>query len=372
MEKRTVAIMLLLFAAILALAVMPAVLAESNSDKGKIGDRVAAAAITKARTEDRMMPMMVRMIKADENFKVRPLTQDMIQRMRDRFEELKENDTRITEDYKGKLSRFNEILPQLRRCNLNATNLTANETRECPKIRTESIERSKQAALKAVDRILNHLEKLKEKLKSSENLPEDELTDRVAKIDALIAEVQEIQQEIEAADTKREINAALKDLKKLLAKVKHGSEHHSQGLLRSEIWGVLQRLEVTQKKLDCALAGFKANSTNTTALDEKLAQLNATMTQAKNKLNTAKGLLGSGNETQVAEGKALVREARGLVQQAHTMLQDIRKMIHDLGGRPCQEKQEIEIEEPVPPVTNITIPPSNLTNATNSTNNGTT
>ena len=193
--------------------------------------------------------------------------------------------------------------------------------------------------------MLNHIEKLKEKLESSQNIPADELSERIAKIDALITEVEKIKQKIQAATTKSEINKLLKDLKRLLAKVKKASEFHLQGLLRAEVWGVHQRTEIMRKNLQCALDGFKANGTSTAELDAKLAQLNVTMSQARDKLKAAKDLLGSDNETQVAEGKALVREARDLVQQAHMTLQDIRKMIHDMGGQPCREKQEIEVDD---------------------------
>lgn len=353
MGKRTVAIILLLFILILALAVAPAVLAENstrNITKGKIGDRVAVAAINKARTEGKLMPMVVRTIKADENFKVRPLTQAMAERMNATFQRLKGNDTRIIAEHKEKMDSFNEILPRLRACNFSTTakNATANSTTlaACGKIRTDAINRSKEAALKNVDIVLNHLEKLKQKLESSQNIPEAELNASIAKIDALIVEVGKIKQKIQAAATKNDINQALKDLKQLIAKVKRASEVHSQGLLRAEIFGVLQRTEIVDKNLQCALNGLKASGTDTTALDQKLAQLNATMTQAKDKLKTAKDLLGSDNETQIAQGKALVIEARSLVQQAHTMLQDIRKTVKDLGGTPCQEKQEIEVEQP--------------------------
>ena len=361
MKKGILAITILLLATILALALVTVVLADS--DAGKTKDRMNEKSMLRTANAPARM-MMHKMVKADENFKIRPLVQDKVREMDDMFEKLKGNDTRLRSEFKEKSDRFSEILPRLHACNeANATNQTANMSRDCTKIRTEAIERSKAAALKAVDRILTHLEKLKAKLESSQNMPQDELNERIAKINALIVEVGKIKQKIQAADTKKEINAALKELKLLVAKVKRASEYHSQGLLRAEIWGVLQRIEVLDKKLQCALDGLKANGTNTAALDQKLVQLNVTMTQAKDKLKTAKDLLGSDNSTQIEAGKALVREARDLVQQAHTMLQDIRKEIQALGGRPCQEKQEIEIEEETPPAP----PATNTTNTTNST-----
>ena len=349
MKKKSVAIIFLAVTAlILTLSVASAVLAEdSREGKGKTGPAIATARVQAA--------MMHRMVKADENFKVRPLAENKIKQMDDLFEKLKENETSIKNDFKEKQRRFNETLIKLRACN-STSNATANDSasKECSNIRSEAVERSKEAALNQIDLILNHLEKLKQKLQSSQNMPQDELTQRIASIDSLVFEVGKIKITIQSATTKAQINAALVQLKRLLGKIRMSSDTHSQGLLRAEIMGVFQRSEVIQKKLECALSGLKVNGTDTTALDQKLAQLNSTMAQAKDLLLKAKTLLASNNATQVAMGKADVRQARDLVQHANSLVQEIKQIIVRLGGRPCQEKQEIEVDEPEPATTTNT------------------
>ncbi|MBI2550121.1 hypothetical protein HYV83_02975 [Candidatus Woesearchaeota archaeon] len=320
--------------------------ADANAGKVKALDRARLKEIADLNPEqakERLAKLKV--VKADENFKVRPIAEAAKEARKKAFERLKEDEKTLKEGYKERLDSLKEAKERLRNC--------GNETQsdDCAKARTGAVERAKEAALKAVDRLVTHLQKLKEKLQSSENIPEAEAAERIAKIDALLSEVDAIKQKISAATTKEEINAAVKELKDAVKKVKRASEAHSQGLLRAEINGVIHRAEVAEKKLDCALDSLEANGTDTSAIDAKIAEFSSKMGAAREKLNAAKELLGSDNETKIAEGKTLVREARDLVQEAHRLLEDIRKDIRELGGKPCEEEQEITVEENEAPET---------------------
>lgn len=281
----------------------------------------------------------LKVVKADENFKVRPIAAAALEARKTSFAKLKEDEGKIKAEYKERLGKLKEAKERLRNC--------GNETQsdECAKAKADAVGKAKEAALRAVDRIVNHLQKLREKLQSSENIPEAEAAERIAKIDTIISETNEIKQKIAAATTKKELNDALRELKDLVKKVKRASEAHSQGLLRAEINGVIHRAEVTEKKLDCALSGLEANGTDTSAVDPKLAEFSSKMGNAREKLSAAKELLGSDDETKIAEGKTLVREARDLVQEVHRLLEEIRKDIRELGGKPCEEEQEIAVEQ---------------------------
>ncbi|MBI3037219.1 hypothetical protein HYY73_05740 [Candidatus Woesearchaeota archaeon] len=320
--------------------------AAANSGKVKALDRARLkeiADLNPEQAEERLAKLKV--VKADENFKVRPIAEAAKEARKQAFERLKEDEKTLKEGYKERLDSLKEVKERLRNC--------GNETQsdDCAKARTDAVERAKGAALKAVDRLVTHLQKLKEKLQSSENIPEAEAAERVAKIDSLLSEVDAIRQKISAATTKEEINAAVKELKDAVKKVKRASEAHSQGLLRAEINGVIHRADVAEKKLDCALDSLEASGTDTSAVDAKLAEFSSKMGSARKKLTTAKELLSSEDDAKIAEGKNMIREARDLVQEAHRLLEEIRKDIRDLGGKPCQEEQEIAVEENEAPET---------------------
>ncbi len=314
--------------------------ADSDSGKVKALDRARLKEVEGLAPEEAKARLAkLRVVKADEDFRVRPIAAEKLQERKEAFEKLKEAEKSVKEENKERLDRLKEAKEKLRACG----NETASD--ECRKAETNAVERAKEAALKTADRLINHLRKLKEKILSSENMPEDEAAERVAKIDALLSEVDAIKQKISAATTKKELNDAVKELKDAVKKVKRASEAHSQGLLRAEINGVIHRSEVMEKKLDCALAGLEANGTDTSAVDAKIAEFSSKLGAAREKLSQAKELLGSDNETKIAEGKMLVREARNLVQEAHRMLEGIRKDVRELGGKPCEGQQELVVED---------------------------
>ena len=285
-----------------------------------------------------------KVVKADEDFKVRPIAAEKLQERKAAFEKLKGEESKIKTDYTERLARVKEAKEKLKDCGRD--NETQSE--ECAKARTNAIERSKEAALKAVERIVTHLQKLKEKIESSENMPEDEVKAKAAKIGAVLAETEATKQKISAATTKKELNEAIRELKQLVKKIKRASEAHSQGLLSAEIHGVIKRSEVMEKKLDCALNGLDAkgaNATDTAAVDAKIAEFSSKMAAAKEKLRTAKELLETEEETKIEEGKKLIREARDIVREAHKLLEAIRQDLRKLGAEPCKGEQEIVVDD---------------------------
>ncbi|MBI2176561.1 hypothetical protein HYU40_04435 [Candidatus Woesearchaeota archaeon] len=314
----------------------------ADSDLGKVEalDRARLKEVEGLTPEEAKARLAkLRVVKADENFKIRPIADAAKEARKKAFEKLKEDEKTLKGTYKERLDSLKEAKERLRSC--------GNETQsdDCTKIRTDAVEKAKEAALKAVDRIVTHLQKLKDRIEGSENMPEEEVAEKVARIDALLSEIEVIKQKISVATTKEELNAAVKELKDAVKEVKRASEAHSQGLLRAEINGVIHRSEVIEKKLDCALDGMEDNSTDTSAVDDKLAEFSSKISAAREKLEQAKELLASEDDTKIAEGKNLIREARDMVQEAHRLLEEVRKDIRGLGGQPCHGEQEIAVEQ---------------------------
>ncbi len=278
----------------------------------------------------------LKVVKADESFKARPIAVEKLRERKKAFETLKSQEGTLKDESKEHLKQLMEKKDALRRCGNETSN-------DCSKKRGEAIEKAKEAALKIADRLIAHLSKLKEKIMSSENMPDEESAAKSSKIDAAIAEIGAIKQKITSASTKEEFNDAAREIKQLAVKAKRLSERHSQGLLRAEIIGVIHRAEVSEKKLDCALSGLEG--TDTSSADAMIAEFSSTMGSAREKLKQAKELLESDDEAKISDGKSLIREARDIVKRAHGMLEQIRKEIHAIGGKPCQEQQELVIGE---------------------------
>ncbi|MBI2144348.1 hypothetical protein HYU17_04335 [Candidatus Woesearchaeota archaeon] len=330
---------------------------------GEEGNKVSALSRVRLKELEQLTPVQakarlagIKIIKAKEDFKIRPLGEEKLIVRKAAFEKLKEDDGRLRTEFKAKVELFSEAKKKLEKCG------NESESDDCKKTREDAIAKAKEAALKAVDRIVTHLNKLKEKIAGSENIPEDEAAEITAKIDALTSEVEATRQKITAATTKKGLNDAVKELREAVRKVKRGSEAHSQSLLKAEINGVIHRSEIAEKSLDCSLNSLEAAGSDTAAVDAKLEDFSSKIGSAREKLKQAKEHLSSDDDAKIAEGKSLVREARGIVQEAHKMLQGIRKDVNSLGGQPCrEEEQELVIETETQPTAPPAIPEASAT-----------
>jgi hypothetical protein len=311
-------------------------------DKLATLDRIRMKEVSKLSKEEAKIQLeKIKIVKATENFKLRPLDADVVMEKKEAFVRIKVRAGEIEADYREKIERSREAKDRLRSCN----NKEGEESAECDGAREDAILRARETALNAVDRIVNHLEKLKEKVEGSENTAEDVVSDRVAKIDELIVKASELKIEIGETTTKKEINDVVKELRKLVNEVKKRSHRYSQGLLIAEIRGVVHRSEVMEKNLDCAVSGLEEDGVDTTSVDVKIDAFSSSIGDVRDKLSRARGLLRSEDDGVIEKGKSLVREARDMIKEAHLLLQEIRKDVGDLGGESCHKEQDVVIED---------------------------
>src|SRR3989338_3981517 len=292
----------------------------------------------------------LKVVKVNNDFKARPIPAQAALLRKEALQKLKEEEAALKQQYTERLGKLKETKERLRAC--------GNETAAgCATIRSEAIAQAKDAAQKAVERLINHLQKLKEKIMASESVTEQESSDRAAKVDALILEAEAARQKITEATSSEEMNAAIREIQRVTKKARLRSESQAHGLLRAEINGVIHRSEVVEKKIDCVLAGLESQGRDTSGIEAKLSEYGSTISSAKDKLASAKELLQAEEEATIETAKTLIREAKWLVQEAHALLEMIKQAVRELGGEPCAEAQEIAIEGdatvtiPTPPVT---------------------
>mgnify|MGYP001618373601 CR=1 FL=1 len=135
---------------------------------------------------------MVKVVKADEKFRLRPMAAAISRERKEAFDKLKEDERALKETYRERLRNLTLAKDELKRCS------GENQTGECTVIRAAALARAKEAALHAADRLLNHLNKLKNRIESSENMDESEASGMAVRIDNLIAEVEKIKGKIDA------------------------------------------------------------------------------------------------------------------------------------------------------------------------------
>ncbi len=306
----------------------------SKLDRSRIKE---FAQLNKSEIESRLNK--TRFVEANEGFRFRPLTLEQAKRSERAYEQLKENEEKLKEKYEERLQKANETMERVRECKKNP------DDEVCANVTEKAINAFREAALNAADRVINYLEKVKERLNSSQDLTEDEAAKITANIDALIGKVESIKTRIAAATTKEELNAAVKQLKEELKAIKSEGEDSTQRIILAGTNGIIQRSEIIEKKADCSLSSLEGNGTDTSSIDAKLEEYSLLITTARQKVQEAKDAFNPDDKAAIEKSRALTKEARDAVQEAQERLNGIRKDIRGLGGKTCTKKQEIAIEE---------------------------
>ncbi|MBI2663823.1 hypothetical protein HYX10_00590 [Candidatus Woesearchaeota archaeon] len=277
----------------------------------------------------------IRIVKANEDFKIRPLATGRITAAAAAHKRIQDKKEELRAAYAQRIDKVKAAKEKLRNCE-----------GDCDTVRQEAIDRAREAALNVIERLTNHIEKIKERVSTSQDLSEEEIADRIAKLDSLLEEVSSVQAAVEAAATKEELNAAVKELRQIVAKIKIKTNAHAQGLVRARVIGIVHSGNVIEKKLDCSLAALEEEGADTSEIDVLMDEYSRLMAAAREKAKEAKDVFEKEDEAAVEAARQLIIEARESAKQAHNLLPEIRAAIAKLGGggAACEEAQEIAIE----------------------------
>ncbi|MAG15456.1 hypothetical protein CMO88_00170 [Candidatus Woesearchaeota archaeon] len=281
----------------------------------------------------------IRVVKANEDFKFRPLTLEKVKTVAKSHKRLKEVEVKLREKHTERIDKLKAVKERVKTCkeNSNAEN--------CEKVNEEALDRAKEAALNIIERLVNHIDKIKDKLEGSQDLTEADVAEKISRLDSLLGEVDEIKISIEAATTKRELNDAVKDLRAIVNKIKVKSKAYSQGIIRAHTIGIIHRSEIAEKKLDCSLSALEDEGLDIDDVDAQVDEFSELIHSARDNIKEAKNVFDKESDEAVEESKLLISSARDSVKEAQSKLVDIRKTIVDLGGTICTEAQDIVIED---------------------------
>ena len=239
--------------------------------------------------------------------------------------------------------------------NLEKTKERAKAAKETGNDETK-LSAAKEHLAQVADIIIKHLEKLKLKAESSENLDEEIVNSIVERINAQITEVNSIKEKGNSASELSEIRAAIKELKDKWQAFKHIIKFHAELVVNARIRGLVNRGEVLEKRLDHLLA--KAEEQGIAIdVDAEVAEFSAKLEEARTKFNEAEALLKTARELVnkgVAENreeikrlndsaKELLKSARDLMKEAHDILKDILDKIKD-ANKELDIDEDVEIE----------------------------
>ena len=231
---------------------------------------------------------------------------------------------------------------------------------------TAALEHAKKYLLNAADVVLSSLEKVKERIESSEDLTEQEAIDALADINKMIESVKNAKTKVEQATTKEDIKEAGKTIINAWKNTKPRLKMHIAKVENSKIGEVIKRSERLEEKLNKVLAKMEEEGIQVEGIDAKVSEFSAKINEAKEKIKLSKGKfeeaknirkenLTEGEITKVndliKESRALAKEAHDALKEAHSILKDILKDIKEAKGEEVnledENEDEVEVVEEV-------------------------
>lgn len=276
----------------------------------------------------------INLVEADEDFRLRLLNEERVKAAEEAIERIRRARIEILNRYEQRVGDAKNLKQQLREC--QATD------QDCSEIEAQLIAKIKETALSTIERLENHLTELKERLQTAQDLSGEVAQARIERIDTLLETLTELKAEVEAAETKEEINDVISKIRRAVSLVQDKINNNSVRLMSAIVKGVVHRIEIQEKKLDCTLANF--NYENTTRIDTLVDEYVELISQARDKLDQADDAYDPEDKSTASQAKSLVKEASDLVQEAQQKLVDIRTIIVQEGGTICTQRQEIAVD----------------------------
>lgn len=288
----------------------------------------------------------LRIKKKDMLFKKRTIIRERLEETKERFRIAKEAYQNVSKNYKEKWQLFLENKEKLKVCEDSAST-------ECAEQKERVMEHAQQIVVNGANMLINHLSKIKSKVESSEEVNETEAQAVIAKIEQTIFELQKAVIEAEAAQTKEELKDAAKKISNIWKGFKHRERLYAVKVVHAKVWGLLQRSEHLEQRLDATLAHMEESGIEVGSVQTKVDEFSAKVSGAKEKVTKAEKIWRSLQQAKtidddsagsIEEFKRLTKEAHEELKAAHKLLVEIIKEIKDKGSFVLPE-DEVESEE---------------------------
>jgi hypothetical protein len=296
--------------------------------------------------EDRKKPAFVK-FKKDHKFKARVVTKIKVDKARENFLKAKERFEAAKEKYKGAKEKFKERKEKVSDCG-------DDEGEECEEAREGIKADAKEHLIHVADMILEHLEKVKERVSGNEDLSEEESAEILADLEEKVGKIQEARAAVEAAESKEEIQEAAKVLKRAWTKIKNKIKVHAKRVVNSRIGGIIVKSKQLEVKLEKILERMTENDIDVSSVEGLVDDFNSLLEEAKVKYEEAVEKFEEAKSSDepdaemIKSGQESMKAAHEKLQEAQKVLRDILKEIKDKGGEEELEDTEIdEVEEEV-------------------------
>jgi len=310
-------------------------------------------------TEGEPEPMLLRLGEREGNMtrqrlgegqmlQLRKIAATRLQAARQRFESAKQKYENAKQNYAQAKTRIGEGKEKYKSCQNE-------ETEECNNIKKETKTNAKNFLTNSADRIISSLEKLKERIEMSEGLSEEEAAERIAEIDAKIADLEASKGSLENLDeesTPEEIRGAANQIKNVWRNTQKSMKTNAAKVINAKIGGVIVKSEKLEERLDNAVEKLSEAGADITDAEALIEEFKAEIASAKehyklamDKIEEARATEGAVDEI-MKESTSHMKEAHKDLKEAHDVLRKVLKEIKQTkqGEEALEEAEEEELE----------------------------
>jgi len=276
----------------------------------------------------------IKLVKVNEKNleKKRIIAGEKLNKLNSLFDDARKKFMSEEKAYKEKRKEFNEIKEKLKSCK-------DDDSEECKQLNEEAIARGKEFLMHAADLVIDHLNKIKAKAESSENLGDDEANEIVQKIDTAIKELEDAKAKANDAATKEELQAAAKMIDDAWKRTEYNAMAYAARIVHTKVGEIIARSENLENKLQCAVSSMEEQGFSTDDADELIDKFSEKVSEARNEFDSAKELLKQArdikannerNDENEAKIKELLRQAKELIGKAHDGLKEAHEQLKSL------------------------------------------
>ena len=298
-------------------------------------------------TGDGPRPVLISAEINESRIRLRQITRERLQLAQQNFEQARHRYQNAKQRFGQARQRLNDERPRYREC-------AGDQSEECQQVRRETKQNAKQYLLGSADRVISMMEQIKERVRSCEQMSEEEAQERIAAIDAKIAEIQASRGTIEGLNNESdpaEIRNAVNEIKQSWTGSRQEMKRSAGRLINAKIGGVVVKSQKLQERLENAIANLEEAGEDTTELESLMDEFNAKLESANEHYKAAREQYRkSGSEAEISsamqEANRQMQQSRNELKEAHSVLSQIMRQIRAAqGGDEALEEAEAEDEE---------------------------
>ena len=277
----------------------------------------------------------------------RIVAKDRIVMARQNYVIAKENYLIAKKAYLDLKPKFIEAKQKFRDC-------VGDDSEECQETRAELKKDAKPFLLHAADVVLETLNRVYNKVESSEELDEDEAEEIIADLADSIAEIEDAKETVENLDedaTSDDIKEAASTIREAWREMKHRLKMHVGHLLNAKIGNVLQRADHLGDRFENILEKLEEDGKDTSDIEDLVDEYQDYVDEAIADYGSAKEKFKEAKDAEDMDD--LVQEAHRYMKSANENLKSARALVRDIvseikatnsGSLDVEESEEVEEE----------------------------